>query len=163
MEREEQCKQISLACVGSSRSVWATLGLPQLTTCVLSWTTLFSFHVAVQVNCLRRALGCRHFPGLSRSGWGSRVLHKGTDSVGPAFYALYRSKQLRRPGAWRVHSPQVGSASYHLPGPSHLFSWVQSGSAVSGVLCISLGSWSLPATVLGDVNLPGSKEDLVSS
>ena len=29
-------------------------------------------------NCLRQALGCVHFPGLSHSGSGSRVLHKGT-------------------------------------------------------------------------------------
>ena len=34
-------------------------------------------------NCLRQALGCVHFPGLSRSGSGSRVLSKGADSVGP--------------------------------------------------------------------------------
>ena len=31
MGREEHCKQISLACVGSARSVWATLALPPLT------------------------------------------------------------------------------------------------------------------------------------
>ena len=29
--REEHCKQISPACVGRARSVWATLGLPSLT------------------------------------------------------------------------------------------------------------------------------------
>ena len=46
-------------------------------------------------NCLRPALGCMHFPGLSRSGSGTWVLHKGADSVGPAFCALPRSKQLR--------------------------------------------------------------------
>jgi len=34
-------------------------------------------------NCLRQALGCVHFPGLSRSGSGSRVLPKGADSIGP--------------------------------------------------------------------------------
>ena len=47
--------------------------------------------------CLRRALGCMHFPGLSLSGSGSGslVLHKGADSVGPAFCALPRSEQLR--------------------------------------------------------------------
>jgi len=39
-------------------------------------------------------------PGLSHSGSGSWVFHKGTDLVGPAFYALPRSKQLRQPGAW---------------------------------------------------------------
>ena len=33
--------------------------------------------------------------GLSHSGSGSRVLHKGTDSVGPAFCVLPRSEQLR--------------------------------------------------------------------
>ena len=47
-------------------------------------------------NCLMWALGCVHFPGLSHSGSGSQVLHKGTDSVGPAFCALPRSQQLRR-------------------------------------------------------------------
>ena len=30
MGREEHCRQISLACVGSAHSVWPTLGLPQL-------------------------------------------------------------------------------------------------------------------------------------
>ena len=50
-------------------------------------------------NCLRRALGCVRFPGLSRSGSGSEVLHKGADSVGPGFCAFPKSEQLRRPGA----------------------------------------------------------------
>ena len=47
--------------------------------------------------CLRWALGCMHFPGLSLSGSGSgsRVLHKGADLVGPAFCAFPRSEQLR--------------------------------------------------------------------
>ena len=39
-------------------------------------------------NCLRLALGCVHFPGLSRSGSGTQILHKGADLVGPAFSAL---------------------------------------------------------------------------
>ena len=47
-------------------------------------------------NYLRRALGCVHFPGLSLSGSGSQVLHKGAELVGPAFCALPRSQQLRR-------------------------------------------------------------------
>ena len=46
-------------------------------------------------NCLRQALVCLHFPGLSHSGSGSRVLHKGADLVGPAFCVLPRSKQFR--------------------------------------------------------------------
>ena len=97
---EEHCKQISLACVGSARSVSATLGLPLLTACVLSQSTLLRLLVALQGNCLKWALGCVYFPSLSHSGSGSWVLHKGTDSVGPAFCALPRSEQLRRPGAW---------------------------------------------------------------
>ena len=44
---------------------------------------------------LQPALGCMHFPGLSCSGSGTRVLLKGTDLVGPAFCALPRSEQLR--------------------------------------------------------------------
>ena len=39
------------------------------------------------------ALGCLHFPGPSRSGSGTRVVLRGTDSVGPAFCALPRSEQ----------------------------------------------------------------------
>ena len=45
-------------------------------------------------SCLMRALGCINSPGLSCSGSDSRVLHKGTDLVGPAFCALLRSEQL---------------------------------------------------------------------
>ena len=92
--REEHCKEISLACVGSAHSVWATPGLPPLTACVLSRSAPLRLQVALQGNCLTWALGCMHFPGLSRSGSGSRVLHKGADSVGPVFCALPRSEQL---------------------------------------------------------------------
>ena len=46
-------------------------------------------------NCLMQALCCMHSPGLSRSGSGSRVLHKGADLVGPVFCACPRSEQLR--------------------------------------------------------------------
>ena len=95
--REEHCKQIPLACVGSAHSASATLGL--LMACVLSQSTLLRLQVALQGNCLKWALGSVHFPGLSHSGSGSRVLHKGTDLVGPAFCALLRSGQLRQPGA----------------------------------------------------------------
>ena len=108
MGREEHCKHISLVCVGSARSVWATLGLTPLTMCVLSQSTLLRLQVALQVNCLKWALDCVHFPGLSCSGSGSPVLHKGRDSVGPAVCALLRSEQLHQPGTWQVLSPQVG-------------------------------------------------------
>ena len=91
--REEHCKQISLACVGSAHSVSVTLGLPLLTACVLSWSTLLRLQVALLGNYLKWSLGCVHFPELCCSG--SQVLHKGTDSVGPVFCALPRSEQLK--------------------------------------------------------------------
>ena len=90
--------------------------------CPCSWhvcSPSFRLQAAMQGNCLKWALVCMHFSGLSCSGSGSWVLHKGTDSVGPAFCALPRSEQLRWPGAWQLHTPQVGSASYHLPCPRH--------------------------------------------
>ena len=136
--REKNCKQISLASVGSARSVWATLGLPLLMGFVLFRSTLLRLQVALQGNCLRPALGCMHFPDLSHSGSVSRVLHKGTDSVGAAFCALPRSKQLRQPGTWRVHSSQLGSVSYHLPSiPAAQFPGCIVG-APSQVFCVSL-------------------------
>ena len=95
MGKEEHCKQISLVCVGSAHSVWATLALPPLVVCVLSWSTLLRLQVALQGDCLKGALGCVYVPGLSHSGSGSQVLHKGTDSVGPTFCALPRPEQLR--------------------------------------------------------------------
>ena len=45
-------------------------------------------------NCLMLALGCMHSPGLNHSGSGSRVLHKGADSVGPAFCVLQPARLL---------------------------------------------------------------------
>ena len=131
MGREEHCKQMSVVCVGSACSVWATLGLPPLIECVLYWSTLLRLQVALQGNCLKQALGCMYFPGLSHSGSGSQVLPKGADSAGPVFSALPKSEQLRRPGAWRAHSPEVAGVSYHLPGPSCLVSWVTEGACVS--------------------------------
>ena len=65
--REGHCKQISLVCVGSARSVWATMGLPPFTACVLSPSTLLRFQVALQGNCPKWALGFVHFSGLSCS------------------------------------------------------------------------------------------------
>ena len=82
MERKEH-KQISLACVGSARSVWATLDLTPLTVWVPSRSTQLRLQVALPGNCLKQALGCMHFPGLTCSGSASQVLHKDTDSVGP--------------------------------------------------------------------------------
>ena len=107
--------------MGSAHSVWVTLGLPPLTACVLSRSTLLRFQVALQVNCLRRALDYVHFPGLSLSGSGSQVLHKSTDSVGPVFCAFPRSEQLRRPGAWWVHTPSLAVHLITSPVPPAQF------------------------------------------
>ena len=130
--REEHCKQISLACVHSDST---TLGLPLLMACVLSQSTLLRLQVALQGNCLKQALGCVHFPGLSHSGSGSWVLHKGTDSVGPAFCALPRSEQLRRPGAWRARLLRLMAS----PAPAARFSGCTTGS-----LFDILSHYSLP-------------------
>ena len=138
MGKEEHYKQISLECVGSTRSILVSLGLPLLMACVLFPSTLLRLQVALQWNCLKRAMGCVHFSGLSHSGSGSRVLHKGADSVGPAFCALHRSEQLRQPGAWRAHSSQV-QCILSLPRSQPLDFRGGSGCVLSGVPCISSG------------------------
>ena len=83
--REGCCKQIKLAYMGSARMYGPHWVCHSSRRCVLSRSTLVSLQVALQGNSLKQALGCMHFPGLSHSGSGSRVLHKGTDSVEPGF------------------------------------------------------------------------------
>ena len=125
MGRDKHCKQIPLACVGNAHSVLATLGLFLLTECVLSHSILLRLQVALQGNCLKPTLGCMHFPGLSCSGTGSWVLHKGLHFVpfpGPS------SSGHQILGGHTL--PRLGRESYHLPGPSHWVSWVRSGRAV---------------------------------
>ena len=132
---------ISLVCVGSACSEWTTLHLPQLRAPVLSRSTLLRLQVALQGNFPKRALGFVHFPGLSCSGSGSRVLHKGADSVGPAFCALPRSEQLRWPGAWRAQSPQ-GWGCILLPAPSQQlgFLGVQWACLLRCAMCLFWGA-----------------------
>ena len=60
----------------------------------------FMVYTSQALGCSIRELsqagpGFVHFPGLSHSGSGSQVLHKGVDSVGPVLCALPRSEQLR--------------------------------------------------------------------
>ena len=104
-------------------------------------------------HCLRRALGCMHFPGLSRSGSGTRVLLKGGDSVGPAFCALPRSKSLNWPGVLRAPSLRLIAS----PIPAAHFSGCTTGTPsqadvdcpesqevlVSSKLCLQFGRWCL--------------------
>ena len=66
-------------------------------------------------NCLRRPWVAGPFPGLSRSGSGSRYSTKAQARLVP------RSEQLGWPGAWRARSPRVGAASSRLPVPSARF------------------------------------------
>ena len=71
--REEPCRQIYLACVGSTRSVPATLGLPRSPVCAFP-------------ACTAQAPGCPIWSGPCVACSSSfRVFHKSTDSVGPEF------------------------------------------------------------------------------
>ena len=108
-------------------------------------------------NCLRWALGCVHFPGLSHSGSGSQVLHKGADSVGPAFCALPRSEQLRRPGACRAQSPPVGGSILSPPLSQPLnFLGVQGVHLLRCALCLFWGAdlWLQPARWMSTIQNP---------
>ena len=108
-------------------------------------------------NCLRQALGCVHFPGLSRSGSGFRVLHKGADLVGPAFCTLPRSEQLRWLGAWRAQSPP-GRGWVLLPPPSQLLSFlgVQRARLLRCAVCLFWGAdlWLWPSQQMSTVQNP---------
>ena len=59
--------------------------------------------------------------------------------------------------------PQVGSASYCLPHPSHSFFWVYNGCAFSGVPCVSSGELISGCDPPADVDHPESQEVLVSN
>ena len=124
MGREGHCRQISLACVWSTRNVPATLGLPPLTDCMLSLSRLLY---------RERALSCMHFPGLSHSGSGSWVLHKEADSIGPAFCA-FTGRSSSGNQQLEEHTLPRCSAPYPLRGPSLSFlaRW-------SGAPCVSSG------------------------
>ena len=89
-------------------------------------------------NSPKQALGFVQFPGLSCSGLGSWVHHKGTELVWHAFCVLPRSKELRRPGVWWAHSPRWAVHLNHLHSPSCSVSWVCS-RAPSGVPWVSSG------------------------
>ena len=138
MGREEHCKKISLVSVGSAPCVSATLGLPPLTACVLSQATLLRSGLLCR-NCLRQALGCMHFHGLSSSSSGFQVLHKGADSVGSSILCPSPFRAVQVTGAWRVQSPPVGAATYRLPHSCHSVFWVYNRQIFLGVLCVSSG------------------------
>ena len=160
--REEHCKQISLACAGRARGVWTTLACPSSQQHVLSGSTLFRLQLVLQGCCPKQALCFVHFPGLSCSGSGSQVLCKGTDSVGSAFCALPRSKQLRRPGTWRAHCPRWTMRLNHLPDLAAQFPRC-AARAPSLVCRVSSGGLISGCEPPGNVNHLGSQEGIVGN
>ena len=73
--------------------------------------------------------------------------HKGSDSDGHAFWALPRSEQLRRPGAWRAHCPRWAVHLNHLPCPRCSVSWVQQEHHLRCAVCLLWGAgfWLQPS------------------
>ena len=57
-EREEHCKQISLAYVRSAHSVWTTLCWPQVMAPMISWSTLPRHKVALKAAAVRSLQSC---------------------------------------------------------------------------------------------------------
>ena len=143
--REGHCTQISLVCVGSAHSVWATLGLLPLMACVLSQSTLLRLQVALQgkgpgLHALPRSKQLRFrflgTPQGHRLGW----------------VCILCLSQVRTAQATRCLVStlfQLGGTSYHLPSPGPSVSWVCCRSAVSGVLCVSSGE------LISDCDPPG--------
>ena len=76
-----------------SSHVWTTLGLPQLMTMCAFQVYTFRLQGSSQGYCPKQSLCFMNFPGLSCSGSGFQILHKGTNSVGHAFCALPSSEQ----------------------------------------------------------------------
>ena len=147
MGREGHCKQYHW-CVGGVLAVYGPHWVcPSSRWCALPGSTLLRLQGALQGHCPKRALYFVHFPSLSDSGFW--VPQKGTDSVGPVFCTLPRSKQLRQPGAWWAHCSRRAMHHNYLPGPSHSFSQVCHESTISGVLCVSSGE------LISDCNPPG--------
>ena len=90
-------------------------------------------HTAQALGCStgnrrRLALGSMHLPGLSHSGSGTRVVLRGTDSVGPEFGALPRSKQAQ---VMRCLASVV-TVTYRLPRPCRSVFWVNNRRTFSG-------------------------------
>ena len=82
----------------------------------------------------------------------SRVLHRGTDSVGPAFCAFPRSEQLRPPGSCRAHCPRRVVHLITFLVPAGQFPGCAAGALSHGYRVPPLGSSSLTAALLVDVN-----------
>ena len=149
-----------LVCVGNARSVCITLGLPPVTACVLSQSTLLRLQVALQGNCLKRALGFMHFLDLSHYGSGSQVLHKGTDCI-------LCPSQVQAVQAIRglVNTLYPGGAVCLITSLVLVAQFPRCASGEPSQVChvSPLGSWCLAVTFLEGVNCSGSQEELVSN
>ena len=126
---------------------------------VLPGSTLLRLQRALQGHCLKWALRFIHFPGLSPSG--SHVLCKGIIMDWCAFCTLPRSEQFRWPGAWRAHCP--GRPCILITPLVPATQGALREHHLSCAMLSPLGSWSQAATLLADVNHPGSHEDIVSN
>ena len=92
--REGGCNKYTGVCGECLQCLSHTGFAPTLSVCVFPVYTAQALGCSIG-NRLRPALGCMHFPGLSCSGSGTRVVLRGADSFGPAFCAFPRSEQLR--------------------------------------------------------------------
>ena len=123
---------------------------------VLPGSTPPRLQVALQGPCPKPALHFVHFPG--RSPAGSRILRKGTDVhfvpfPGPSSSGDQVLGECTVPSGLCIFVTALVPAT-QFPGCA--------ARALSQVFCASpLGSWSQAATLLADVNHPGSQEDVV--
>ena len=105
---------------------------------VLSRSTLLRLQSVLQGHCPKYALHFFHVPDLSCSGSWVLCSTRAQTQKDCAICALPMSKQLRRPGAWRVHCPSGSMHLMHLPGPGCCFQVTLQGY-IPGVPCVSSG------------------------
>ena len=102
---------------------------------------------ALPRSCLRQALGCMHFPGLSHSGSSFWVLPKGTE-LGLRFMPFPGPSSSGDQVLGEHSQPQVRGMSYRLPPvPVTRFSGCTRGAASQVCRVSLLGSWPLAATL----------------
>ena len=130
--REELYKQISLVCVESVLQCFSCTGFAS-THDVCAFMVYTSQALGCSAwNCLRRALGCVHVPGLSCSGSGS-----GT----PQRCRLGWACVLCPSQVWAAQVTRclvsVVAVSYCLPHPCRSVFWEDNWCTFSGVPCVS--------------------------
>ena len=120
---------MSLACVGSTCSVPATLGLPPLAACVLPRLHCSGSRLLYR----ERALSCVYFPGLSHSGSGFRVFRKDQTQLGLRFVPSWVGAGQAAGSLTSALSP---GAVHLIPsrGPSLIFQ-----ACPSGAPCVPFG------------------------